>query len=83
MSDQMAHLTLKQMFEKARATCPFYATSPVGANIDPKEVTAKKKYGNFMRLPLGNKINRWCFINAAYRDSFVHDYQEQGAQEEE
>lgn len=72
---------LKALFDKAAKLYPHYATTPVSSRIDPRAVQAADKYGNFMRLPLGRGLNRWCFENDARKDSFIHDYKQQGAED--
>jgi hypothetical protein len=80
----MMDAELDRLFKKAEDHYPHYATTPFGQKLDPREIQASKKYGEFMRLPLySRKLNRWCFENDAMRDSFVHDHQDQGAQRED
>lgn len=64
---------LAALFEKAEKLYPHYAISPVGKGPDPRAVDTKR-HGHFMRLPLGNGYNRWCFETDVHRDRFIIDY---------
>ncbi len=77
----MTHIELAALFEKARKQCPYYAVSPVGKGPDPRSVSVER-YGHFMRLPLGNNTNRWCFDTDVHRDQFVIDYKDMGVSSE-
>lgn len=74
---------LRRLFQKAEVSYPHYAITPVSSRIDPRLVDKSKMYGDFLRLPLGNGSNRWCFTKAILRDHFVDTYKSQGAQYEE
>lgn len=78
---QMTNTELSDLFEKARKRCPFYAVGPVKGGPDPRKVNVER-VGHFMRLPLGNGTNRWCFQTDVFRDRFVLDYKDMGVMEE-
>lgn len=69
---------LDDLFDKAEKLYPHYAYTPVGKGPDPRGVRTDR-CGHFMRLPLGNGYNRWCFETDVFRDRFLIDYADQFA----